>query len=1533
MKPAILENIEDIFPMSDIQKGMIYHSIRDGNKTLQYYNQTIYQVKYKAFDPDLLRRAYCLLIDTHPTMRTAFDMDQFDQPLQLVYKTGVYDISHQDISGLSKEEQRSYLTGVLKEDRDIGFDVGRLPLCRMKTFSLGGDDLLFFWVFHHVILDGWSNASFLTELNNTYLTLKEDPQYTPPALKNTYKAFVVQEMVDKKDAGMLEFWRKELEGFKRLDFSSIVRSPGGEHSITSKTFRLGQDFSTQLAQAAASGGTTVKNLCFAAYLYLLKLISYENDFTVGLVTHNRPLCADGDKILGCFLNTFPFRIDIPGGMRWRELIELVERRSKRIKKYERLPLFEIVRATGVKTDDRNPLFDSYFNFVDFHVFNQADQDDDSYQSLDELNREQLVEGEGFTNAVFDVNINTTFGGFELYFAYYREVFFPEFIDRLADYFKGILNQMITNPAAKIHNSDLLTPAEKRLLLHDFNDTETSNRVTGTVHREFERMAAASPHKVVIVCAEEDGRRQSLLTMEMLNARADNLAVRLKRHGAGGGRPVVLMATPSPQMIIGILGILKTGAAYLPVDPVNPPERIKYLLEDSHSDLIVSQQSLEAQAREVGGERELVCVDDSTADTPLDGNRESDGCLDDPLYAVYTSGTTGRPKGVLVNHRSMVNYVEWLHRDMNVEVGERTILTSSFAFDLGYSVIYPSLMTGGELHLVPKSLYVFTDRLLDYYGTRKINYIKATPSFFNAIANSPAYTFWNTRTLRFAILGGEVLTPNDIETALSVSPQLMVLNEYGPTEATIGTNIEWIDKDSIREYMEVPNIGRAIGNIKLFILNRPLELQPLGVVGELCVSGVCLAAGYLNRPELTAEKFPEHPLGQHGRIYRTGDFARWLPDGKIDFIGRIDQQVKVRGYRIELGEIEDALRRYPAIREAVATVHDNGGDKYICAYYVEDSGFELSNLRRFLESHLPDYMIPGFFIPMEAIPLNANGKVDKQALPAPAAGDSGRAYMPPATILEVEMTRLWADILDVDPMSISADASFFEVGGHSLNATVLLARIQKRYSVRIPWDYLFGTPTVSGLAHYVSTAAADSQVAVIPVEDREHFPLSPAQERLFVMQRMEVNSIEYNMFQIFALEERPDKERLLEVLSLLIQRHESLRTSFWMIDGTPVQRIHGRVPVALEEMHGSEGVNSDAVIEQFVRPFQLDSPPLIRLGIAGIRDDFWLLMMDVHHIVADGLSLTILERDFTALYTGRPLPPLTIQYRDFSTWFNTRVAGDLEAQGNFWIEQFSGGVPQLNVPADFARPKERTFDAGGQESFRLDPSQTVQLNALGLETESTLFMVLLAVFNVFLAKLDNQEAVVVGSPVSGRRIVEIQDTVGMFVNTLALKNEPRGALRFVDFLKEVKECSIQAFENQDYPFDDLVDRVMQDRQPNRNPLFDVMFALHNLWQNKVEDRVVEGTGMKLSRYPYERGASICDMIWTGRDTGETVDFSVQYNSRLFTGDTIRRFIDDFKQVVVTILEDNTIQLKEIKISHNLMEVEQTVLHEDEGDFDF
>jgi amino acid adenylation domain-containing protein/non-ribosomal peptide synthase protein (TIGR01720 family) len=1102
--------------------------------------------------------------------------------------------------------------------------------------------------------------------------------------------------------------------------------------------------------------------------------------------------------------------------------------------------------------------------------------------------------------------------------YNSRLFNEETMQRFVSHYIYIFNQVIEDTAIKISDVALISKEEANRILFELNHPGFELSLPGNrfIYELFEEQVEKTPENISLIgnsCVGTANEEEIALTYRELNNRSNRLASVLKEKGVIPNSIVGVIVDNSIETAVIILGILKSGGVYLPIAADYPEERIESILEDSHAQLIIIQENRMNPGSDFL-KNVIVLREDifSPGNIP---NLTNKICKNDLAYCIYTSGTSGKSKGVLIKHKSIVNFIGWRLKSYHYSENDTTLQLLSYAFDGFYTNFYGSLLSGGKLIMVSELKRKDYGYIVNILGSKQVTNISLIPGMYYLILKNAKNN--DLKSLRFIVLAGESSRSDLINESKKKVPGALIINEYGPTESTI-TAVSKIDIDAANTAV----IGQPILNTGIYILNRRQECMPVGIPGELCIAGVGLANGYLNNIELTSDSFIDNPYIPGEKLYRTGDLARWLPDGNIEFLGRKDDQVKIRGYRIELAEVESHLLTHPLIKEAVVLPDvDHSGDKYLCAYIVpgegekEKTSINSLELRTYLSKSLPEYMIPSFYVQIDTIPLTLSGKIDRKSLLG-LTKVSGGEYVEPGDALEKSLVEMWSEVLGVETGMIGIDSNFFDLGGHSLKATIFISRIHKEFDTKVPIEEIFRNFTIRGISEYIRGSKKDRYISIEPIEKREYYELSSAQKRMYFLQQYDLNSTSYNMSNVLEFRGNVNKDKLEETFKKLIKRHDSLRTSFKVINEQPVQRIQKAVEFKIknDKINGESQEtfkgSVEAIIERFVRPFDLGKAPLLRVGVIELQNRT-ILLIDMHHIISDGVSGQLLEEEFEWLYGDKRLAALRLQYKDYAWWQNSKAQKELiKEQEEYWINNFSDELPLLNIPTDSPRPLMQSFEGSSME-FKLDKFESERLYEVARENDATLYMVLLSIFTILLSRLSGKEDIIIGSGIAGRRHIDIENIIGMFVNTLAMRNYPDGEKSYKEFLQEVKLRTLEVYENQEYQYEDLVDKLSVPRDTSRNPLFDTAFALQNIERGAAVEKENE---LDLVPYDYDTRISKFDLTLIGFEDAGGINFTLEYSTTLFRKETIERFVKYFREIILSILKskDTDIRIADIEI---------------------
>jgi amino acid adenylation domain-containing protein len=1105
---------------------------------------------------------------------------------------------------------------------------------------------------------------------------------------------------------------------------------------------------------------------------------------------------------------------------------------------------------------------------------------------------------------FSLSFEETADGLAGTLEYNTDLFDAATMTRLLGHYEQLLQNVASSDETKLGDLQILTGAEREQLLVAWNDTALPQQSSLCVHQQFEAHAQTTPNAIAVLYDDQ------VLTYGELNAQSNKLAAQLRRLGVGPESIVAICTDRSLEMFVGVLGVLKAGAAYLPLDPHYPLERRNFMIEDSGASVVLTPESIsELVSKELDHEAPATDID-----------------LDNLAYVIYTSGSTGRPKGVAVSHGALLNLVSWHNSTFNISASDRATLLAGVSFDASVWELWPYMSYGASLDLPPDDLRSSPEGLREWITRRAV-----TVSFVPTPVAEPMLALeWSSETkLRTLLTGGDRL-----HTWPAPSLPFAVVNNYGPTENAVVSTSGLISREGGAPGT-APTLGRPIGNVGIYIVDQRGEPVPVGVTGELWVGGDSQARCYLNRPGLSAELFvPDALSGKAGaRLYRTGDLARYLPNGEIEFLGRSGSQVKIRGHRIELGEIETALRETDGVREAVVNCWEQlPGDRCLVAYVVrdEDAAVVTSNdLRSALREQLPDYMVPSCVVLLDELPLTDNGKIDRRALPVPSADVQDEGALP-RTPAEELLSNIWAQILRLP--SVGLHDNFFDLGGHSLLATQVISRVQETFKVELPLRTLFENPTIAELAQSVDTALQTEAVGTLtPIErvDRAgKLPLSFAQQRLWFIDKLSSGNTVYNIQVAVRLLGQLDRGALEKALNEIIRRHEVLRTSFAVKDGVPAQIIAPEYSIALPLTNLSGSTLESVCAEEGRHSFDLEKLPLVRFRLLRLSENEHALLLTMHHIISDGWSLGVITQELAWLYqaftTGQasPLPELAVQYADFAHWQREWLTGDvLENQITYWKTQL-GQIATLELPTDRPRPPVQSF-RGARRFFTLPADLAESLGSFSRHEGVTLYMLMLAAFKVLLNRYSNQDDIVVGTDIANRNRSEIEPLIGFFANQLVLRTSLAGNPTFRELLGRVREVTLGAYAHQDMPFEKLVEELAPERDLSRNPLFQVMFIFQNNPMPALEigDLAIEPIEMMETTTAFD-----ITLALNQTPNGE-IRGSVRYSTDLFDVSRIDRMIGHYETLLRSIVTDADARLSALEMLTK-EEHKQKVEHKEE-----
>jgi len=1474
-----------------------------------------------TLDVASLARSFDEVRRRHEVLRTVFPSVD-GRPIQEISPDPVRPLPIVDLAGLPDDLRRPELERLALAEGRQPFDLPRGPMLRTWLARLGGDEHALLVTMHHILSDGWTIGILIRELAVLYRAFVEGQPSPLPELPLQYADYAVwqrQWLDEAAVTGHLEYWRKRLAGrLPALDLPTDRPRPAVQTLHGARLSRtLSAAASQRLREWSARQGTTPFLTLLAGFNALLHRYTAQDDLLLGIPIANRNR-LETEGLIGFFLNMVTQRTDASGNPTLRELLGRVSDGFLGSVPHQEVPFEKVVEAVQPERDlSRAPIFQ-----VQFSLQNTPTE----ALVLPGLTLEQLEIHNRTTKFDFTVFLFDLPDGLKTTLEYNTDLFDETTIARLLGHWETVLAG--TPEAADLQLSDLplLTADERDQLLREWN-TDATFAAEPCLHRLFEEQARRHPKNVAVVYELEE------LTYAKLNARANQLARRLRALGVGPEVPVGLCVERSIDTIVGLLGILKAGGAYVPLDPAYPRERLAYSLEDalsgSRAPVLVTQSHL---AGLFGDDMPFSIVrldaDRQSLAAESPENLEDGPAPDNVAYVIYTSGSTGRPKGVQVTHADAVRLMTATEPWFGFGPDDVWTLFHSYAFDFSVWEIWGALVYGGRLIVVPREATLSPAAFYELLHTEGVTVLNQTPSAFRQLVQHEETERAQRLALRWVIFGGEALELSALAPWFArhgeETPRL--INMYGITETTVHVTYRPITLADLGYPGNAP-IGVPIPDLTVHLLGPHGELVPVGVPGEIHVGGAGVARGYLGRPALTAERFVPDPFGTPGaRLYRSGDLARRRPDGDLEYLGRIDHQVKIRGFRIELGEIEAALLTHPELLETVVMArHDSTGDKRLVAYFTSRAaGPDLGELRSHLRASLPEYMVPAAFVALQRMPLTPSGKIDRRALPDPedVRAEAETAFIAPRTRTERRLADAWREVLRVEQVGV--DDNFFDLGGHSLLVTQLASRIRAEFGIELPMASVFEAPTLAALASRIEALRpedAEPELAPIPTVPRdEPLPLSFSQERLWFLDQFQPGSPLYNVPMSLRLRGRLDVEALERTFQEIVRRHELLRTGFTSVEGQPAQVIQpeAHLELPLTDLSDSptpwtETRLADLAEEEAQRPFDLAQPPLMRVRLVKIAEDDHALLATIHHIVSDGWSMGVLIREVAALYTAlaagqpSPLPELPIQYADYAVWQRGWLQGEaLEGELAFWRDQIAGAPQALDLPADRTRPPVHGF-AGRHLRFTLPKSLVSQVQALARQEGATLFMALLAAFQVQIHRYTRLTDFLIGSPVANRQRRELEDLIGFFANTLVLRARVPGDAQVTELLAQVKATTLAAFGRQDLPFEKLVQSTEVARDTSRSPLFQVLFVLQN-----APAQTLALPDVTLEILEPESGTSKFDLTLSMMETAEGLHGFLEYSTDLFDDATAARMLGHFRNLLEELATDHRRRISELSM---------------------
>jgi amino acid adenylation domain-containing protein len=1441
-----------------------------------------------------IEKALQMLVARHEILRTSFFRPAgVTTPFQVISEDVGFLLAQEDWSGTPVTGQNPGLKEKAAEEMRRHVDWEKTPALRGLLVKLPEQKHALVLTLSSLHCDARSLRNLVADFGRCLAAVENNTTLQDEPLRYVQFSEWQNELLESEDENARKaaaYWDKLGVATALLPFE---RKAGESFAPARVSIPLPEGTIGSIRQSAAS--TPPPTFLLACWYALLWRVSGRQNATVGVLSEGREYEELADA-LGLFARRIPVPCFFDGNFRFFEVLQQLQKSLAEATEWQDY-------FPGAK-HDLGLAFD-YETWPEVeNIAGLRIQVEEVYSCLDRFRLKLVAREMGGRGLRAELH-------------YDPACFEQETVARLARQFATLLASALENPAARVRELALLTAGEEQELLQRWNQTAADYPAL-CLQQWFEAQAARTPSALAVRCGD------AALSYGELNARANQLAHALRKAGVGPDTLVGLLLDRSLELITGLLAILKAGGAYVPLNPGTPAARLEQQLSGAQA--VVTVAALRTQLPSFAGK---VLDLDSDRDALAGESTANPACTTTPenlAYVLYTSGSTGVPKGVAVRHRNLVNYTQFMVRKLGLEKepGLQLATVSTLAADLGNTCIFPALVAGGCLHVIPYEISTDAARLAEYVARYPIDVLKIVPSHLSALlAAAEGRPILPRRNL---ITGGEALKPELVERIRQAAASCQLLNHYGPTETTIGSlTFEVEEYAQVCRWAEwtVP-IGRPIANTRVYVLDEDRRPVPVGTPGELYIGGDGVAAGYWQQPQLTAERFVPEPFVTEAtaKMYRTGDRVRQLPNGAIEFLGRADDQVKIRGFRIELGEIEAVLGEHSGVRQAVVLAREQeNGEQRLVAYVVARTrpAPNRETLSQHLLRKLPDYMVPAAWVVLEELPLNANGKVDRQALPAPEEA-RGLEYVAPRTAVEEVVAGMWAEVLKLERVGVHED--LFRLGAHSLLATQVVSRVRRVFRVEIPLRAMFETPTVAGLAEKIEQARRaggdDNAPPLVPVAREGSLPLSFAQQRLWFFSQLEPESPFYNVPRTVRLRGKLDVKALESSLNQIVARHEVLRTTFDSVGDEPVQVISPELHLAIsifdlrqlpEEEREDEAQR--LAREEAQRPFDLARGPLLRPALLRLADDHHVLLLTMHHIVSDGWSANLLFQELESLYNaavaGKPSPlaPLPVQYADYAVWQRKWLQGEvLEQQMNYWRRQLQGVPAQMKIPTDRPRPATQSF-RGDKLTVNYPRETAEQLKSLSRQNGATLFMTLLSAFEVLLAYSTGQRDLVVGTDLANRTRMETERMIGFFINLLPLRVDLSDNPSFDEIVARVRETALGAYAHQEVPFEKLVEELRLERSPAYNPLVQVLFVMQNVPRRQLSLSGLESGsfGSRLERSKFDMAVFMVES-----DAGFTSHWV--YATDLFEEATIARWGERYRQVLAAVIAQPEAKLEQL-----------------------
>jgi amino acid adenylation domain-containing protein len=1513
------DNHESLPPLSFAQERFWFldqfehaHTIYNGCKAVHLIGQLSIEV---------LQECLNLIVRRHEILRTTYPALDGKPIARIIFDSSI-DIAITNLRDVSESELPYIIQELARKEWLQPINLSEELPIRAQLVRINDANNLLLLTLHQIASDSQSVAIFYRELWTAYEAKVHGRDPELPVLQIQYGDFASWQrrrvLIDGFKAHR-EFWRQQLSGpLQAMNLAADKPRPHVQSFDGSRLpIYLAQPLQQKLKALSRENGVTLFVTLLTAFKTLLYRYTAQTDVLVGSPMLNRGL-PEIENLIGSFLNTLVLRTNYAGNPSFHDALRRVQETCRNAFAHQEFPFERLVEELQPQRKlGRNPIFQVMFAFQNTLA---------PELELLELRSKSVEVDSGMTK--FDLTLSLVDSENEIggNIEYSTDLFNRETVERMSGHFQRLIEGIVCDPAQSIATLPILTEAERRQILIEWNDTTAEYPKDKCIHQLFEEQVERTPQAVALEFEDKQ------ITYRELNRKANQLAHHLISLGIGPEKLVGICVERSIEMVVGLLGVLKAGGAYVPLDPSYPKERLCFMLEDAQVAVLLTHEKLAEDRGWMNGDRhllpsildprlEVVCLDRDWPIIEQQSTENPNSRVDSAnlAYLIYTSGSTGQPKGVQIEHRSVVNCLSSIGTQISLAPHDSWLAVTTISFDIAALELYLPLISGAKLILANRDESIDAVQLLARIRASGATVIQATPSMWKLLFDSG----WRRPGKSTILCGGEALSRPLADRLLDGADS--VWNLYGPTETTIWSAMYRVEPGDRPVY-----IGRPIANTQIYILDNYLQPVPIGVHGDLYIGGDGVARGYLNRPELTAERFILNPFSDDptARLYRTGDRARYRPGGNIEFLGRSDHQVKIRGHRIELGEVEAMLNQHPAVKECVivARDRDSSGEKELIAYLLsaQDATVALTDLRCFLQEKLPDSMIPSMFVFLDGLPLTPNGKVDRNALPSPDGErpQLNQGFVETRTEIEELVAQVWREVLKLDKIGIHDN--FFELGGHSLLATRVVARLRANFNIDLPLRKLFELPTVARLAAHIEIVRRHNRglriPRIVPVPRNRPIPLSFSQRRLWFLEKLDPGLPGYNMPAAYEIKGALNVSVLRRALNEVISRHESLRTRIVEADGHPYQEIVSALNITLpivDLTHLSPPLAS-LEVERFAAedawaPFDLATVPLLRAKLLRWGENKHVLILNFHHIISDGSSVVVFFEELATLYgsflDGKPSPltPLPIQYADYSVWQNEMLQSpEIDLQFQYWRKQLELCPSSLHLPVDYRRPSVTSY-RGAKQSVELSEELTRRIKEISRQEGVTIFMTLLAVFYLLLSRHSGQRDLVVGATVAGRNQPEIERSIGFFINVLPLRANIPTDVTFLKFLQQVRETCLDAYTHQDLPFERIIEEVKPEREFSRQPLIQVLFNLAD-----ISERRLTLPGCNVAKLAPAALAAKYDIVLSAPELDGNIQLNMVYNPELFSESRIIAMLRQFEFLLSQISSNLTERLDRLSL---------------------